>query len=187
MHMLALPLSSARSLEEHGLGSRGQAEQCSVVWSASPHSHVVVPVLLPRPTEAVFARPILVLRRLSVFHSTHVASAQGLRSFAGIPMSIESGSSLSLSFQNRSLVCSWDVVRGWTWMRKLLLDFSLRAVGWPPWSRWHLLLMTLLMSAGNFLSDVSRDNVSELLVLVGFRQRVLFNAGSNFLSWGDLS
>ena len=41
----AFLLNTARSFGLQGLGSRGQTRQCSIVWSACPHSQVVGPVL----------------------------------------------------------------------------------------------------------------------------------------------
>lgn len=74
---------------------------------------------------AAFDRPVPVLRRLSVFHWTYGASEPGGRaSEGGIPMSVGGGSSSSLFVHSWSLVSSRDAIRGWTWLRKLLLDFS---------------------------------------------------------------
>ena len=41
----AFLLNTARSFGLQGLGSRGQPRQCSIVWSACPHSQGVGPVL----------------------------------------------------------------------------------------------------------------------------------------------
>ena len=77
---------------------------------------------------AAFVRPVPVLRRLSVFHWTPGASEPGGKaSEGGIPMLIGGGSSSSLFVHSWSLVSSLDTMRGWTWLRKLLLDFSRRA------------------------------------------------------------
>ena len=124
----AFLLNTAKSFELHWFSGRGQTRQCCIVWSSSPHSQVVWPGSKPHLAMAAFDRPVPVLSRLSVFHWTHGASESGGRaSEGGIPISVGGGSSSSRFVHSWSLFSSPDVVRGWTWLRKFLLDFS-------PWA-----------------------------------------------------
>ena len=93
-------------------------------------------------------------------------------------------------------VSALDWTRGWTWLRKDLLDFNLVGAGTDPNSGclrsvdWHslstLLAVSPLISVGAIPGSRCR-----LLVLVGLRQTVmvrqaLFSAGSNLLEYTDL-
>ena len=86
--------------------------------------------------------------------------------------------------------------RGWTWLRKDLLDFNLVGAGSDPnsgclgsvyWRSLSALLAVSLLILGGAIS-ASR---CRLLMLVGLRQPVmvrqaLFRAGSNLLACTDL-
>ena len=108
-----------------------------------------------------------------------VASEPGGRaSEGGIPKSIGGGSSSSLFVHSWSLVSSRDVIRGWTWLRKLLLDFSRWAGGTHQKRRWHSSLVALVISiwlVTPYLTSAGAMPVRRcrLFMLVGFKQPVI--------------
>ena len=102
----------------------------------------------------------------------------------------------NLSIHRSTFVSALGWTRGWTWLRRDLLDFNLVGAGSDPNSGclgsvdWRslsaLLAVSLLISGGAIPTSRCR-----LLVLVGLRQPVmvrqaLFRTGSNLLACTDL-